>query len=206
MEAATDSIPTRKSLLKRLKSVENSESWQEFFDTYWSLIYSMAIRSGLGDAEAQDVVQETIISVARSMPNFRYDPKIGSFKAWLRKLTRWRIIDHIRHRNAGAGPFIALQPDWQVLSEIPDETDVSFEASWDDEWRKAIIDAAAEKTKARVDAKQYQIFDLYSLRGWSTKKVATTLRISQARVHVSSHRVRKIFEQELKAIDLEPKL
>jgi RNA polymerase sigma-70 factor (ECF subfamily) len=44
------------------------------------------------DAEAQDVVQETIF-LARHMPTFKYDPAIGSFKAWLLNMTRWRIID-----------------------------------------------------------------------------------------------------------------
>lgn len=34
-----DSIPTRKSLLGRLKDWEDQESWHVFFDTYWKLIY-----------------------------------------------------------------------------------------------------------------------------------------------------------------------
>ena len=43
----------------------------------------MAIKSGFSDAEAQDIVQDTIVSVAKKMRHFHYDPKIGSFKAWL---------------------------------------------------------------------------------------------------------------------------
>src|SRR5437763_14577838 len=120
MNATLDSIPTRQSLLKRLKVLENRESWQEFFETYWSLIYSTATRSGLNDSEAQDVVQETVICVVRSMPKFDYDPTIGSFKAWLRKLTRWRITDHIRKRNASPIPMAHFDPDLRLLSEIPD--------------------------------------------------------------------------------------
>ena len=57
-------IATRASLLVRLKDREDQASWQEFFDTYWRLIYSVATKAGLNDAEAQDVVQETVISVA----------------------------------------------------------------------------------------------------------------------------------------------
>src|SRR3954452_21554216 len=111
MNATLESIPTRQSLLKKLKVLENQDGWQEFFETYWSLIYSTATRSGLNDSEAQDVVQETVICVVRSMPNFNYDPKIGSFKAWLRKLTRWRISDHIRKRNSGPIPLANFDPD-----------------------------------------------------------------------------------------------
>jgi RNA polymerase sigma-70 factor (ECF subfamily) len=202
MNATLDSIPTRQSLLKRLKVLENQDSWQEFFETYWSLIYSTAARSGLNDTEAQDVVQETVICVARSMPKFDYDPKIGSFKAWLRKLTRWRITDHLRKRSAGPIPMANFDSDLSHLLEIPDESDHAFDASWDDEWRRAIIDAAVTKTKLKVDEKQFQIFDLCALQGWPVEKIASTLKISRARVYVSKHRVAKVFEQELRSIDL----
>ena len=47
-----DSIPTRYSLLSRLQDREDQDSWKDFFDTYWRLIYSFAIKSGLTDAEA----------------------------------------------------------------------------------------------------------------------------------------------------------
>ncbi|MBM3833633.1 MAG: sigma-70 family RNA polymerase sigma factor [Verrucomicrobia bacterium] len=60
-------IPTRRSLLSRLKDWDDQESWKEFFNTYWKLIYGVAIKSGLTDAEAPDVVQDAIISIAKKM-------------------------------------------------------------------------------------------------------------------------------------------
>src|SRR6266404_4758915 len=94
--AEYDSLPTRRSLLSRLRDLGDSDSWRTFFDTYWRLIYNLARKSGLSDTEAQDVVQETIIAVARKMPGFRYDPAKGSFKQWLLLITRRRIQDHFR--------------------------------------------------------------------------------------------------------------
>ena len=64
-----DPIPTRYTLLSRLEDRGDQDSWKDFFDTYWRLIYSVALKSGLTEAEAQDVVQETIISVARDIQN-----------------------------------------------------------------------------------------------------------------------------------------
>src|SRR5262245_26498265 len=90
---------TRASLLERLKNWEDKESWREFFAIYWRLIYSTATKAGLSDAEAQDVVQETIITVAKKMPGFKYDPAIGSFKSWLLHTTRWKITDQFRKRG-----------------------------------------------------------------------------------------------------------
>ena len=80
-------IPTRRSLLSRLKNWEDQKSWQEFFDTYSKLIYRMAAKAGLTDAESQDVVQETVVVVAKKIPGFKYDPALGSFKSWLLLIT-----------------------------------------------------------------------------------------------------------------------
>src|SRR6266853_6318316 len=100
-------IPTRATLLERLKNWQDQSSWQDFFDTYWKLIYGVARKAGLIEAEAQDVVQETMMAVDRHMPNFKYDPAIGSFKAWLLNMTRWRIVDQLRKR----GPAPEARPD-----------------------------------------------------------------------------------------------
>src|SRR5206468_10467254 len=54
----------------------------------------------LADADAQDVVQNTFIYLSRRMPNFRYDPKRGSFKSWLRVVTRSRISGYRRKTEA----------------------------------------------------------------------------------------------------------
>ncbi len=97
---APDTIPTRWSLIKRLKDWDDQESWREFFEMYWRLIYNTAIRAGLRDVEAQEVVQETVITVAKQMKRFQADPARGSFKGWLLHTTRWKISDQFAKRQA----------------------------------------------------------------------------------------------------------
>src|SRR5205814_5146199 len=92
-------LPTRRTLIEKLKNWDDQESWRQFFDTHWKLIYGVAIKSGLTQPEARDVVQETVMSVCKNMPNFKADPAFGSFKAWLLNLTRWRITDQVRKRG-----------------------------------------------------------------------------------------------------------
>ena len=96
-------LPTRASLLRRLKRWEDQESWREFFNTYWRLIYGAATKAGLNDAEAQDVVQDTVIAVAKKIEDFKYDPALDSFKGWLLYLTRKRIALHYRKRERDKG-------------------------------------------------------------------------------------------------------
>src|SRR5437667_9112289 len=137
-EQAFDPIPTRHSLLNRLKDWDDQTSWQEFFDTYWRLIYNVAAKAGLSDAEAQEVVQETIIAVARKIGEFKADPAHGSFSAWLMQLTRWRIADQWRQRDrVGQAPRLSkaagtpglLSDDTGSsgpIDRIPDPTDAAL--------------------------------------------------------------------------------
>src|SRR5579859_3887350 len=94
-----DFIPTRSSLLSRVKDWQDFEGWQEFFDTYWKLIYNTGRKAGLTEVEAQDLVQDTMLSVAKKIPEFNYDPAIGSFKSWLLQLTHWRILNVLKKRG-----------------------------------------------------------------------------------------------------------
>jgi len=85
-------------LLGRLKDWEDNESWRDFFDTYWRLIYNFAARRGLSHEEAQEVVQETVVSVAKSIGKFSYDPKVCAFKTWLLGVTCSKIANQFTRR------------------------------------------------------------------------------------------------------------
>src|SRR5215468_1166948 len=152
-----DLIPTRESLLSRLKNWEDHDSWQDFFDTYWRLIYSMARKADLTDAEAQDIVQETVISVARKIEGFQYDPAVCSFKTWMLRLTRWRIINQLKKRSRDHASDQFLPPG---TGEPPDPPEITvgfdLEAIWNREWEKNLLDAALERVKRQVPPEQFQ--------------------------------------------------
>jgi len=199
-------IPTRATLLERLKDWQDQSSWQEFFDTYWKLIYGVARKAGLTDAEAQDVVQETIFSVARHMPTFKYDPAIGSFKAWLLNMTRWRIIDQFRKRGP---PSIHRPTDGDAATgtrttdEVVDPASQNLDELWEAEWQKALFDAAIAKVKRRLDPQKYQIFDFYVNKEWSPNKVSAVFGISVDQVYLAKHRVTEMIKEEVKRLETE---
>jgi len=103
------SILTRASLLSRLKNPDDQDSWKTFFCTYWNLIYGYALNAGLTEEEAKEVAQETMIQVSNRIKNFRYDARVGTFKAWLFQLTRWRIADQFEKRMRNTVPVENLE-------------------------------------------------------------------------------------------------
>src|SRR6202035_4111987 len=137
-------VATRRSLVDRLANWDDRRRWQEFFDCYWKLIYSAARKSGLTDAEAQEVVQETIITVAKQIEKFKYDPAIGSFKGWLLQITRWRIADQFRKREPGNAKRARFDDDRMTatIERIPDSHRVDLDALWEAQWQQNLFEAA----------------------------------------------------------------
>ena len=174
------------------------------FDTYWRLIYSVARRAGLTQAEAQEVLQETLITVAKKSGELRYNPALGSFKGWLLHTTRWRIADQFRKRKPQE--IQAPKRDGEsrrtaTIERIPDSAGDNLEEEWDEEWHKNILAAALSRLKKKIDSKQYQIFDCYVLKEWSAQKVASELRVSTAQVYLVKHRLKGMLKKELKEIE-----
>jgi RNA polymerase sigma-70 factor (ECF subfamily) len=204
MNDADNAIPTRRTLLSRLRRTQDDDSWQEFFELYWRLIYGVAIKFGLSDSEAQDVVQETIIAVHKKMPEFRYDPAKGSFKSWLFNLTRWRVLDQMRKRKDFIGLGFNLPGDDRetpVIERIPDESAHRLESLWDQEWSENQQAVALERVKRKVDSKQFQIFDLYVLKEWPARTVGQALKVSLTQVYLAKHRIAKLLNKELKLLE-----
>jgi RNA polymerase sigma-70 factor (ECF subfamily) len=195
-------IPTRDSLLSRLKQWDDHESWRDFFNTYWKLVYGVALKAGLTDQEAQEVVQETVITVARRIPEFEYDPKHCSFKTWLLNLTRWRIVDQIRKRKPGHVQKRSDQTTRTTLIErLPDPAGLDLDAVWNQEWEHYVMETAIAQVKRKLKPEQYQMFDLCTFKGWPVKKVARELGVSLGTVYLSKHRVAALIRREIKQLE-----
>jgi RNA polymerase sigma-70 factor (ECF subfamily) len=196
---------TRKSLIEKLDNWEDHRVWDEFYQTYWRLIFSVATKAGLTREEAFDVVQETVLAIARQVKKGQYDPRAGSFKAWLLQMTRWRILDVFRARKRQ--PSLADQGDEHsehaelAMDRLTQDKDNALEKIWDKEWRDNISSAALERVKNRVSPRQYQIFDCYVLKGWGVKKTAEVLGINAAQVYLAKHRVGALVKKEVQGLE-----
>lgn len=193
---------TRRSLVDRLQNWEDRKHWQEFFDAYWKLIFSAARKSGLTEVEAQEVVQETIITVAKKVGQFRYDPSVGSFKGWLLHITRWRIADQFRKRQPGDSQK-RLSDDARMtatIERVPDAGAADLDAIWEKEWQENLLGAAMQRVKKKVDAKQFQIFDCSVRKEWPAQKVAAELGVSVGQVYLARHRISALLKKEVRAM------
>ena len=188
--------------MSRLKDWNDQDSWRDFFELYWRLIFDVARKSGLSEADAQDVVQETIVAVAQQMPEFRYDPTRGRFKSWLCLITRRRIADRLRkHYREPRTPGESTTD--AALELLPDTTLASMDSLWEQEWRQHLYQLALERVKRNVRPEHFQIFDLYVTQGWPVTQVARALGVSLPLIYVTRHRIGLQLRQEIKRLRAE---
>jgi RNA polymerase sigma factor (sigma-70 family) len=219
-DQADEFVPTRQSLLGRLKNWDDQESWRDFFEIYGKLLYGLSRKSGLSDAEAQDAVQETLIAVANEMPGFSYNPAIGSFKGWLLEVARRRIANQFRKRAPGgcggglartsanqAGaprPAGRSQPDevrTATIERLADPNSADLDRLWEREWQMNLLEVALARLKKRVNAKQYQMFNLYVTQQWPMDLVKSTLGVNAAQVYMAKMRIGRMIKAEIRMLE-----
>ena len=193
-------LETRSSLIQRLKATINGESWEEFFHTYWELIYNVARRAGLSEADAQDIVQETILKVHNSLDRFEYNRKRGTFKGWLRTVTRSRLNDFFKKQQRRPALNQPLEEAADELQNLEDPEGPEIEKIWDEEWNRNLIQAALSRTKKLSSPKQFQIFKCHYIDEWTVRETCRTLGVNAAQVYMAKQRVGKIFREAVETL------
>lgn len=81
-------------------------------------------RALVADRElAEEVVQEAFLSIWRNAG--RYDPRIGSFRAWALSVVRYRAIDLLRLRRKEAGDTFVGDDEFFTLPDEKADTEAA---------------------------------------------------------------------------------
>ncbi|HAD61741.1 MAG TPA: sigma-70 family RNA polymerase sigma factor, partial [Planctomycetaceae bacterium] len=89
---------TRASLILRLQNADDVAAWDEFSAIYAPVVYRVAIARGLQAADAENLVQEVMLSVARSVDQWLERTNRGSFRAMLLRISRNAAVDILTRR------------------------------------------------------------------------------------------------------------
>ena len=110
---------TRASLLLRLADPADQQAWADFVTLYEPLVHRLLRKSGLQDADLRDVTQEVFLAVSRNVARFEPIHGRGSFRGWLRTVTRNFMVNLLEHCRckpaAGAGSTDMIR----LLEEVP---------------------------------------------------------------------------------------
>jgi RNA polymerase sigma-70 factor (ECF subfamily) len=198
---------TRSSLIVRLRHWDDSQAWGEFFETYFRYIYRCALKERLTEDEAQAVVQDAMIVVAKKIQagEYRHQRDVATFKTWLSRIVHFLVLRVNRRRqtqNQRIAPSARADDDdseVSALEQIPHAVN-PHEEEWDREWVQNFVDVAAERVKRRVKPAHYQIFASRVIQRRSTGETARELGINVAQVYLVTHRITKLLREEFEQL------
>ena len=182
----SSSPQTRPSLLIRIRDARDTIAWSEFIEIYAPLIHAYACTRGLQDADAADVTQEVLHSIANHAERFNYDPSRGSFRGWLFRITLNKLRDLVTRRKAhavGSGDTRVLD----VLANTP--ASAADEDAWNQHHAWRLFLWAAEKARVDFREKTWQAFWRTTVEQQAVDKVAADLNLSPGAIHVARCRV-----------------
>jgi RNA polymerase sigma factor (sigma-70 family) len=187
---------TRHSLLARLRAPGDEAAWQEFVGLYEPLVYRLARQRGLQDADAQDLCQEVFRAVAGAIG--RWDPALGSFRAWLLRIARNLLINLLdrekRHRgsgDSGVQALLAAQPE-----PSPEST-----ALFDAAYHRRLFEWAAEAVRSEFTLKTWEAFWRTAVAGRRARDVAAELGLSVGAVYIARSRVLARLRSQVEQLD-----
>lgn len=197
------SLLTSASLLKAVSSGHSPLDWERFLAKYAALLRSWAIRWGAKQELADDMVQETLLNVLRTIPEFQYNPA-GSFRSWL-KVVAWRSWCHMERRERAHLRFSADRP----VPNLPVQNAVFNTAACREDLlelfqkmaREEIFEMACAQVRPRFSPTTWQAFDLMEIQQCPGDETAARLGLSIPAVHAAVYRVRKQLTRAVRHLD-----
>lgn len=181
-----DAPETRGSLLLRLRDRGDDQAWSQFVEIYKPLIYQVARRKGLQDADAADVVQEVLRSVASALHRDAYDPARGAFRPWLYSIVRNLTINNLASR--GRGPRGSGETEVMLSLAQHPERDADSDL-FELEYRRGLFQWAVERVREEFSPLAWQAFWRTGVEGQPPGAVAEALGTTIGTVYYYKSRV-----------------
>jgi RNA polymerase sigma-70 factor (ECF subfamily) len=191
-----ESPVTRPSLLVRLRDAQDELAWAQFIEIYAPLVYGFARKHGLQDADAADVTQDVLRSVAVAAKKLNYDPRRGSFRAWLFTVVRNRLRDFwaFQARQCqGSGDTDTNRR----LQELPARGE---DEEWEQEYEQQLFHWAVAQVRSVFQDSTWQAFWQTAVQGKSGKEVAKALGMTVAAVYLAKARVITRLKEQLEQV------
>ena len=198
----TTSPATRYSLLIRIQDARNHAAWVEFVDLYEPLVYRLARRKGLQDADARDLCQDVFRAVAGAVRRWTPDPKLGSFRGWLFRIAKNFVTNYLRHerRHERASGHSDVQRMLE-LQPVADECSQVVET----EHRRRLFEVAARKVESEVSRPTWQAFWETAVLSREAAEVARGLRMTVGAVYIARSRVMARLRERIAEMEGEEK-
>lgn len=174
---------THTTLLARLADSRDRAAWDEFCARYGDLIRGFCRRYGLQPADVEDVQQDVLLSLSRTLPNFTYDPARGKFRSYLKT-----VVIHACQRK------LLQKSHGNTLEDVESTTrahaaDQNVDQKWEAEWRQYHLRLAMRVIRSEFNEGDLEAFDRYAVGGEDARRIAEDLRMSVDQIYQAKSRI-----------------
>jgi RNA polymerase sigma-70 factor (ECF subfamily) len=188
----SDYPETRASLIVRLRDDADQAAWREFVEIYRPVVFRLARRRGLQDADADDLAQQVLAAVAGAVGRWEPDPARGRFRAWLNRIAHNQIINALTRRapDRAAGGDADRLAD-QAAPQGPDSELLRTE------YRREVFQWAARQVRGEFRADTWQAFWQTAVDGRPVTVVAAELGKGPGAVYTARGRVMRRLREKI---------
>lgn len=186
--ASVPAVGGTDTLLASRLTAGDDQALTEVFDRLGPAVYAAALRV-VGDAAAQDVVQDVFVDLWRHP--YRYNPAAGALRTYLVMMARHRAVDLVRSELRR----VARQERHSHLASPPRLRSVSGEVIAAD-----AASAVREAVRLLPDG-QRQVVELAYFQGLSYREVAVAAGISEgtakSRIRLALAKLESVLDRQL---------
>lgn len=183
---------TSESLLFRLQSSGESvdqTAWEQFVGLYTPLIFHWGRKVGLGQADAENLVQDVVTTVFRQLPNFQYD-RSRSFRGWLRTVTLNTFRTTARKKSSKVKTATA-----SVLEGLASFEEA--ESTWDIDYARMLVSQTMEGMKSDFAPATWKALELVFTDSTPVDVAATQTGVSPWTIYSAKARLLKRLREQL---------
>ena len=181
-----DAPETNQTLIARVKDPADAAAWNEFVAIYRPVIYRMARRRGLQDADAQDLAQKVMLAMSQAIQNWEPGADRPPFRAWLATLSKNAIINALSRRrpDAGSGSTQTLERLHEQAANDPQTTaELALES------RRETLRWATEQIRGEFSEPIWRMFWETAITGRDAADIAAELGRTAGAVYMARFRV-----------------
>jgi RNA polymerase sigma-70 factor (ECF subfamily) len=167
--------------LLHIRDHSDSGAWSTFDAVYRPMLQRFAQARGLSPADAEEIAQQCLTTVADRIAEFSYDPQKGRFKGWLRTLVNNRVRNLLRDRREQQGQTADFA-DAQQREPSPDE-------AFDRVWMEEHLWHCLRELRSEVEETTFRAFQAYVIEQRPIADVCAELKLTPNNVYTIKWRL-----------------
>lgn len=195
----TEFPETQTSLLASIKSLDDRQAWERFVVLYRPAIYRMARKKGFQPADAEDLTQRVLASIAGSIHRWKKADSSVRFRHWLRRVVKNAVINAATRQSHDVPIGDLGEAELLLVPASDSETEKQIEA----EYRRQLFQRAAATVKTDVEPSTWRAFELTVIEEMPIEEAASSLKKSVGSVYAARSRVMKRLKSTVDAWEKE---